>query len=1289
MSVLTEFPVLPLQRSMALASLRSPRSGCYIVQDVCEIHHALDTERLRQAWRQVVRRHAALQTCVRLSYDAGLLLEPAESTSIDWTVEDWSAAIPEAEHDAAIQRVLQNQFHRGFDFETGAPPYRFTVIRNRGDWWTIVWTCHHVLLDGRSFLLLWREWFARYDGKAVVYGDGAQRIQETKTSGEQYWRQALADLDDSASRFVDRLLPEGGLESASHEPGREIRILDAGESRKLKDFAADAGVTMSTLIYGAWAMVLARQGSRTDVLFGAARAGRPSANEEIGFFIHTAPLRLRIDPRAKLGDWLRDLRERWQQLKRHEETPLELDAAFDTLVNFDRLTVGETAASWWKNRSLRRFQRTSIPFTLAAYGGGERVRLELVYSRARYTAQFAASAADQLETLLRNFAGHEETQLRDLCWMSGARKEWLHAQSQGPVADTIPAHACANELFEECARLNPDGAAIDNFGATVTYRELNGRANRLAWFLRERGASPEDVVAVLMPRGAEAVTATLAVIKSGAACLPIDPAQPRERLRAMLDAVQPLLVLSAGTAAIDGAIDIRSLDLTRHSLANPPRTAGPDNTAYVIFTSGSTGTPKAVEVPHSALVNHSLAVAPLYGITSSDRRLQFASPGADVFFAEVFIYLSAGACLVCCLDPGPPTCEQFTRALATHRITISGMPASWWKEWMQAFEAADGGELPRTLRAMICGMERLDASALAQWRRVSKGRVRLFNAYGPAENSPTSLVYEFGTSPWEGDLWAPVGKPVANTRAYVLSTDGRMTPPGATGELYLGGRGLARGYRNADAENRARFVPDPFHAGEKLYRTGDLAFRLPDGNAVFLGRIDQQMKVRGHRIEPEEIESALQRHPAVREAAVAIGERGDLIAYCAPNAGSAELTLENLRAHCRQLLPGYMMPAQFALVEEMPRAPGGKIHRASLPRTPSVRLLPSASFRPPATPSEIEVARIWRDVLQAGRVGLDDNFFDLGGNSLASTRLITAISASFGVELTLPALLRTPVLCDLAKLCETSKPEMLQDADCIIPLQPRGAKTPILALCCTNEDLHAFRLLASHLPPSQPAFILNCRVHWPGPLETIECLADRARRLIDREFSSRPYILAGFCYAGVAAFEAARLLEDAASAPRRLILFDAFRPTTLTQPATLRKAFDLARFENAAAFWSPQQLRKALTFALQLIRRRWRARTDAMAVQSNAPAEAGSATLLEWLERSAAMYRPASISVPVLQFVSKDTGMTTRLFDDPRLAWRPLCEAGFEVRQSPGSHSTLFTGEHLPDLSASLAAALE
>lgn len=911
------FPLTALQRAMVLASRQAPRSGLYVIQDVCESSRALDAERLRRAWRSVAQRHPALRTSLATAAGGELWQRNNAEAEISWQELDWTG-VPPDEKPERLAAFLRRDWERGFDFDAGIP-MRFALLRMPDHASVLIWTVHHALLDGRSLAIVWREWFAFYDalerGAAVRLADPAPfrvhvewLLRQDLTAAERYWRQSYAGISETGEYIVDRLCrPAGGPDGI----GREGVCLSAEDTSALRSLASRRGVTVNNLVQGAWALLLSRYSGRPDVVFGVTRAGRHAdvahGGEMAGLLINTLPFRIAVDPGAALAPWLGRIGEQWAALRPYEHTPLEKIREwsglppgmplFDSILVYDHEPPSELPRQLggsWLERTLRREQRTDVPLTLAAYGR-PLLSLEIVYDGRLFARETVAGMVRHLDTLLQSFVAQPDGRLAALRMLPAAEEAWLLSEvNRTEVAGEKD--QCVHQLFERQAAQTPEAPALEFEGAAVSYSELNLRANRLARFLGARGAGLEDLIAVCMGRRPETVVSVMAVLKAGAAFLPLDPALPPARLARMIANALPKLVLVWGGAPDLASSGCEVMDLERLSSEiarlpsdDIPALATPANAAYAMYTSGSTGVPKAAVIPHGALLNHTLAASRRYGIASGDRRLQFASPGSDMFVAEVFNYLCHGATLVFCPETRGISVAEFLRDLDRLRISITGVPSSWWSEWVAAIR--EGAWIPPpALRAVVIGMERADPAAFLKWKEIVGSRVRLFNAYGPSEASPTSTIYEAGTSAWEGGAFVPIGKPIANVRAYVLDSDGNPLPAGVPGELYIGGEGLARGYRSAPELAAGRFVPDPFRAdpGSRLYRTGDRVFRLPDGNLAFLGRLDRQVKIRGYRVELDEVEAALAQHPAVRQCAVvAQGPEGRqrLVAYVAPAAG--------------------------------------------------------------------------------------------------------------------------------------------------------------------------------------------------------------------------------------------------------------------------------------------------------------------------------------------------------------------------------------------------------------------
>jgi amino acid adenylation domain-containing protein len=601
----------------------------------------------------------------------------------------------------------------------------------------------------------------------------------------------------------------------------------------------------------------------------------------------------------------------------------------------------------------------------------------------------------------------------DLPLLDGGGRDSLLALGRGP-ARPYAADAMLHTLFEAQAARTPHAHAASCGGRSLTYAELNAAANRLAHRLRGMGVAPEARVALLLERSLDTAIATLAVLKAGAACVPIDPDYPAERVAYLLadSGAQAVLTHSSAGALPDaGAATIVRLDgmeaeLAMESAENPRPLAGPESLAYVIYTSGSTDRPKGAMVEHGSLVCYATGMAERLGLGEGERVLQFASPGFDVVIEELFPAWVSGACVVFSraelMDP-----PVLTRVLEEEGISVVELPTAFWHEWVHEL-ARTGRALPKTLRRVLVGGERVSAERLAEWAGLG---VELVHVFGLTETACTSSILELPAGD-AGERWAnlPIGTPLANVEMYVVDAWMSPVPAGVPGELLIGGRGVGRGYLGRPSLTAERFIPHPFggQPGARVYRTGDRVRWLEDGTMEFLGRADHQAKIRGFRVEPAEVEAALERHPAVREACVVVSDDASggrrLVAYLTGGAADAA----PLRAHLRERLPEYMVPGAFVFLDALPLSPNGKVDRRALPAPGAVGS--ADAYVAPRTRAEVELAAIWAEVLGVERVGAHDHFFDLGGHSLHAMRVISRTRHTLGVELPLRALFEAPVL---------------------------------------------------------------------------------------------------------------------------------------------------------------------------------------------------------------------------------------------------------------------------------------
>jgi amino acid adenylation domain-containing protein len=1289
------------------------------VQDVCELTENLDVALLKSAWRQVALCHTALRTGIHAATESVFKRCVHQKPEFSWLELDWSGVAP-GERQERLTAFLRQDWERGFNFD-GSVPMRFTLLRISESFHILIWTVHHVLLDGRSLLIVWRKWLGIYDalrrGEEPHFEDEPAWIQPQDPPGaEHYWRKQFAGVQQTTGFVIEHIRPM----SLAHAEGfaKERGQLSSDLTSELWEFAREHDITVNNLVQGAWALLLARYSGRSDVVFGAIREGRRSSieNEQamVGVLINTLPIRITVPSDALLLSWLKEIRKQWITLRDYEHTPLDKivkwsglppgTPPFDNVLAYQHEPVSETLAKLggeWERRKITRMQRTDAPLTLVAYGR-PLLTFEIVYDQRLLGKETATGMVQQLCTLLKSFVTQCQSFLAELKMLTEREEKWLLKElNQSTLSGP---DLCAHRLFEEQAARTPGNTALDHPGGRISYEEVNRRANRLARFLRHKGAGPEDFVAVCLDRSPEAVIAVLAVLKAGAAFLPLDSRLPQERLVGMIDNAGAKLVLSDDTHAEKLApVGYEVLNLTQlqnevaiHSADDLADGATPANAAYAIYTSGSSGAPKAVVVTHRALVNHTRAVSRTYEISENDRRLQFASMGTDVFIAEVFNYLSNGATLVFGLAKQGTSVAEFLRLLDVQRITITGIPSTWWNEWVGTMSKGNAA-LPRSLRAVIAGMERVNPAAYATWKRVAGSSVRWFNAYGPTETSPTTTIYEAGSSEWEDGSFVPIGKPIANMRAYVLDNHGNPVPAGIPGELFLGGAGLARGYLNAPELTAARFVKDPFSENpeSRLYRTGDQVVYLPDGNLVFLGSWERQEKSRGFRVELEEIEVVLATHPDVRQCAVQVrgtGGQENLVAYVTPVRERA-LAPDQLRRYLAAHLPNHMLPAGLVILNEMPLTSSGEIDLQALPDYEPERLGLREEFQEPSTVTEKHLAAIWRQVLGIRQVGVTDNFFELGGDSLRAAQLLVLIHDEFRIELALTTLLQAPTIARIAALVDGDEWTAWDtETDTVVTLESRGKLLPLFCIASTLDGPYCFRHLARHLGASQPFFVLRQMATESERTPTVEELASRALHSLRRIRPSGPYILAGYCFGGIVAFETARQLRSLGEEVRLVALFDTPAPG---YPKLLRSRGRYWRQlrEIVPGNGNRTNLRSMMVhfdMVGRLIKRKVVAQVERRLAQFEPKALVSSVgDIAKLQERSTRMYVPKSLEAPVVQFIARDETISARILEDPRLGWRDLCRGEFQVHDVCGSHGTLFGEPQVKELAGILGGLLQ
>jgi len=1039
-------PLSPAQQRLWFLEQLDGPGGAWHVSERLRLRGPLDVAALGRALVRIAARHEALRTTfAAVDGEAEQRIAPAGAAAFPLTLD---ALAHDADADAALARIVAREARAPFDLERG-PLARGRLVRLGDDHHTLLLTLHHLVSDGWSTDVLVHELgalygaFARGEGDplpplAVHYADYAawhrRRLEGDALHAQAgYWRRALAGAPALLALPADRVRP------ARHDPAGETLpvAFDERTSAAVRALSRRHGTTPFMTVLAAWAAVLGRLAGADDVVVGtpSANRGREEVEGLIGYFADTLALRVELAGSPSSAQLLARVRARTLEAQQHADLPFErmvelLQPArslahhplFQVMFSWSEARRGGAALPGLHVEALEVAPPAAARFDLwlALGDAGGRIGGDVTFAAALFDPATVERWLGSLARLLREMEADDARPVERLPLLSaGERRRVLYGWNATEAE--YPREPCIHQLFEAQAARTPEAVAVEAGGAVLTYAELDARAGRLARRLRALGVGPESRVALCVERGAGMVVALLGVLKAGGAYVPLDPAHPAHRLGQLLCDCAPAAVLVHGRrdAEVDGLLGGLALPVVEVAGGAEPEdyepsaglAAGAENAAYVMYTSGSTGRPKGVVVPHRGVVNLLRSMRDTLGMEPADRVLALATYAFDMSVPELLLPLVHGARTVVLPRELAADPAGLAEAIRAHAPTVMQATPSTWRmlvEW--------GWEGAPLLRA-VCGAEAI----LPDLARTVRSRVGgLWNLYGPTETTVWSTAGPVGGGPAGGEVGGehvPVGRPLANTRVYVLDRFGEPVPVGAPGEISITGDGVARGYLRRPSLTAERFVPDPFgpRPGARMYRTGDLGRWRHDGTIEFLGRVDHQVKVRGHRIEPGEIEARLAEHPGVRHAVVVA--RGDpsggrrLVAYCV---AEAAVEVESLRAHLAGRLPAYMVPAAYVRLERLPLTPNGKVDRGALP-APADDAYARRGHEAPVGATEEALARIWGELLGLERVGRGDDFFELGGHSLLALRVASRASERFQARVSATELFFHPRLADLAR----------------------------------------------------------------------------------------------------------------------------------------------------------------------------------------------------------------------------------------------------------------------------------
>ena len=1181
-----DLPLSFAQQRLWFLNQLEPDNPFYNEPTAIRIKGSLNVAALEQSLNEIVRRHETLRTTF-VTVNGQPVQVIASALTLALPVVNLRE-VSDLERDAETQRLATEEAQQRFDLTQGSL-LRTTLLQLGEEEHVLLLTIHHIVFDEWSMGVLLRELATLYEafsnGKrsplvelSIQYADFAV-WQRQWLSGEvlkaqlTYWKQQLSGK-----------LPVLQIPTARPRPAtqtfrgtRQSLVLPKTLTEELKALSQREGVTLFMTLLAAFQTLLSRYTGQNDILVGTpiANRNRVETKDLIGFFPNTLVLRTNLSGNPTFQELLGRVREVALGTYAHQALPFEklveelqperdlsYQPLFQVMFILQNTPMPALELSDLTLNFLELHTGTAkFDLTLELNETSESLKGWFEYNTDLFDAATIARMANQFRILLEGVVADPDQRLSDLPLLTEQERQQLLVDWNDTQAD-YPKQACIHCLFESQVEQTPDNVAVLFKDEQLTYRELNHRANQLAHHLQSLGVEPDVLVGICVERSFEMAIAVLGILKAGGAYVPLDPAYPQQRLAFMLEDVSvPVLLTqqrlverlqSHGAKVVCLDTDCKAnaygsaKQYAQHSLQNPKSGVTADNLAYVIYTSGSTGRPKGVAMTHRSLSNLLSWQLGSSTLNSKAKTLQFAPMSFDVCFQEIFSTWCSGGTLVLISEEVRRDPARLLRFLSEEAVERLFLPFVALQHLTSVADAQ--GAVPMSLRSIVTAGEQLQITRqIANWFRQLKD-CSLQNQYGPSE-SHVVTAFTLTGSPNDWPALPPIGRPIANTRCFLLDAEMQVVPVGVPGELYIGGVGLARGYLNRPDVTAERFIPNPFsdQPGTRLYRTGDLARYLPDGNIEFLGRIDHQVKIRGFRIELGEIEAVLLEHPQVQGAIVIDREDvpGDkrLVAYVVLNVEQTP-TLSKLRRFLKEKLPDYMVPSAFVELSALPMTPNGKVERRALLPPDQARSTFSGDFVAPRSIVEHLLTQIWEELLNIQSIGIQDNFFELGGNSLLAVRMMHQIEQVCGHKLSLSTLYKEATVEHLVRVLLQQETRDFQSP--VVEIQSGKAKRPFFFLHGILRGGGFYCLnLVRYLGKDQPFYALHPH-GFDGeqiPLSIEAMAADRLEtvRAIQPE---GPYLLGGYCNGALVAFEMARQLQAQGQKVDLLVLIEASATNT-------------------------------------------------------------------------------------------------------------------------------------------------
>ncbi|MCC5669418.1 amino acid adenylation domain-containing protein [Nostoc sp. CHAB 5784] len=1144
---------------------------------------SLNFTAFKQTFNEIVRRHETLRTrFVMVEQQPVQVIAP--SLTIPLPLIDIRNF--DQERETQVRRIATAEAQHPFNLTTG-PLLRVKLLQLDEAEYVLLLNLHHIVADGWSIGVLIRELGILYkafveDKRCLMskllpelpiqYADFAQWQREwLQAVGENgcsplqtqlaYWQKQLNGIS-VLNLPTDRVRPA----VPTYRGAKQFLELPHSLTQALEVLSYQEDVTLFMTMLAAFQTLLYRYTQQEDIVVGSAIANRNRSELEglIGFFVNSLVLRSNLSGNPTFRELLNRVREITLGAYTHQDLPFEkLVEELHPERDLSRHPLFQVVFSL-QNTPIEALELPGLKLSLFDFDSKiakldlefhlwrdlETLKGQVVYSTDLFEQSTITRMLGHFQILLESIVVNPKQRISDLPLLTEGERQQLLID-WNDTKKTYPNTKCFHQLFEAQVQKSPDAIALVFGNQKLSYKELNIRSNQLAHYLKKRGVETETLVGICVERSSEMIIGLLGILKAGGAYLPLDPSYPQERLKFMLQDAQVSVLLTQQKLLqhfTEFSNQIISIDkdwatITQHSRENPNSCVRLENLAYVIYTSGSTGQPKGVLIEHRGLSNLAAEQIEVFNLQPSNRILQFASLSFDASIFEIVMALQIGATLYLakkeCLLPGKALLQLLREKAITHVTLTPAVLAVLPTESLPA------------LQTIICAGELCSEDIVKRWWNYGR---KFFNAYGPTEATVWSTVAEIKSV----SAKPPIGRPIANTEVYILDKHLQPVPIGILGELYIAGDGLARGYLNYPELTAKKFIPNPFNGkkGARLYKTGDLAKYRPDGNIEFLDRIDNQVKIRGFRIELSEIETVISQHNNVEKAIViAQGNLYDnkhLLAYIVTNS-TQEQTIIQLREFLKEKLPEYMIPKAFVILDSLPLTANGKVDLYALKAVESQSRSIDKAFIAPRTPTESTLAKIWAEVLNVENVGIHDNFFDLGGNSLLAVRLLDQINKQFERDFPLSNLFLNQTIESLA-IALYSKNDSLAWSP-LITIQPNGSNPPLFCVHPIFGVVFPYYELAHQLGGNQPLYGLQpIGIDGETPLNRIEDMASHYIKALRSVQPKGPYFIGGWSFGGWVAFEMAQQLQNSGEEVALLAVLDTVAPIKSNLPS-LSNAF--------------------------------------------------------------------------------------------------------------------------------------